>query len=154
MTRFVGATAPSAVPPITGEFFPSIDVNDFRLAYRADSSYSDETVREALIMAFVNIADDLSVIVHSWQSAGYASLADVPAVQVDGQSILAVRHKTAVCCFAKAQLVDTFKDTDTTKGVGHDRANNHELSSDFWRREGRAAINQLLDKPTIEATLI
>lgn len=154
MTGFV-ATAPKAdEPPICVDFYPDIAINVFREAYRVDTGYSAVAVRTVLVDACLDVVDDLAPAVTAWQSDGYLSLTDVPSPMIDGVSRLVLLHRRAVYCFAKAKLLDAFRDVDTTRDLGHDRADDYELSSDDWQRQGRQALNKLQRRPTVEATLI
>lgn len=155
MNGFIGNTPPAPEPNIAiDDFYPALSPRDFRAGYRVDSSYQAESLRRALTDAIVDVTDDLSAWATAQKAAGYATLAAVPSAQMSGNSRRVILFERAVFCFAKAHLIDTYRDVDTTRELGNDRASDHELSSDHWRREGRAAIHKMLSRPTVEAVLI
>jgi len=101
----------SDVPTETLEnsaFWPDLELTEFMTRYRIPSDHHVDLVREQLCLAMAEINRQLS----SWQAEreaeGYASLATVPADEIDGGSALVRLYKRAVHCYAKGQLLTDF----------------------------------------------
>ncbi|PID66576.1 MAG: hypothetical protein CR975_02045 [Gammaproteobacteria bacterium] len=155
MNGFIATTPPAAEDNfVIDDFFPALSLADFRCQYRLDGSYTTDNLKRALTDAAVDVTDDLSTWKLAYETDGHHTLAACPARQINGKSRLVILFEQAVFCFAKANLIDTFRDVDTTRKLGDSRAEDHELSSDYWRREGRAAIHKLLGRPTVESVLL
>ncbi|ECK8339404.1 head completion/stabilization protein, partial [Salmonella enterica subsp. enterica] len=87
------------------------------------------------------------------QMLGYASLAEVPAEQLDGKSERIQHYFNAVYCWARAMLNERYQDYDATaSGVkrGEELA---ESSGDLWR-DARWAISRVQDAPHCTVELI
>ncbi|EFI6288315.1 head completion/stabilization protein [Escherichia coli] len=87
------------------------------------------------------------------QMLGYASLAEVPAEQLDGKSERIQHYFNAVYCWARAMLNERYQDYDATaSGVkrGEELA---EASGDLWR-DARWAICRVQDAPHCTVELI
>ena len=87
------------------------------------------------------------------QMLGYASLAEVPAEQLDGKSERIQHYFNAVYCWARAMLNERYQDYDATaSGVkrGEELA---EASGDLWR-DARWAISRVQDAPHCTVELI
>ncbi len=155
MSGFYATTPARAADEIyVDDFYPSLSPDIFRDHYRVDSSFSDDSVKRALFAALVDVTDDLDDWAEEQQAQGFTTLAEVPAKQLAGQSRLVILFYKAVYCLGKAALIDTYRDVDTARTLGEKRADDHELSSDYWQQKGRYSINKLLGKPTVEAKLI
>jgi hypothetical protein len=141
------ATSPPVVadePEIeNAPFFPSIDPEDIRAAQRIDGTITAERLAECLMEAMASVNKELS----SWKStqiaAGHATLSDVPADQIGGTSIHVRRYLRAVGCFTKANLVERYRDFDTT-ARGDRKADVLDNPIDDLRRDGRWAISDIL----------
>ncbi|HBY5158017.1 TPA: head completion/stabilization protein, partial [Klebsiella pneumoniae] len=87
------------------------------------------------------------------QMLGYASLAEVPAEQLDGKSERIQHYFNAVYCWARAMLNERYQDYDATaSGVkrGEELA---EASGDLWR-DARWAVSRVQDAPHCTVELI
>lgn len=123
-------------------FYPVIAVADFCELYRVDTSISDVRVVAALRDAVINTNIDLAV----WQSKQllleYTKLADVPANPYDDVSELTTHYHTAVYSKAKAELIEKYRDFDST-GSGHGRADELTTAMDDHRANARRAIHAI-----------
>jgi hypothetical protein len=57
---------------------------------------------------------DLRAYAAAQIAAGHATLAAVPAPQLDGQSVQILRYARAVALHAKAELIERYRDYDLT----------------------------------------
>jgi|JI8StandDraft_1071087.scaffolds.fasta_scaffold124722_1 hypothetical protein len=153
MSLFV---ATGSNPPATihnNGFFPSIDTDDFVKTQKLDATFSPDRVTFALTLAIT----DANRALMAWQvikeAAGYVELGDVPAVSVNNESTLITLYKQAVFSFAKANLLEKYRDYDTTNQGGK-KADILEPNIDIHRRDARWAIADLQNKPRTVVELI
>ena len=77
------------------------------------------------------------------QNAGFASLDTVPAMEINGQSAKVYRWRRAVYSIARALLIETFRDVDTTgDAVEKKAAALASRANDHWR-DARWAISDI-----------
>ncbi len=146
---------PPNMPIIAADgFWPEIDPNRFRTVMRVDSSVTNERAREALVNAALDVMSDLSHFALENQSLGCSTLIDVASTRIDGRSRLISLFERAVFSFAKARLLEAYRDYDTARVAGSDRVEAKELGTDFYNRDGRFAINSILGISRISAELL
>lgn len=140
-------TSPAADPadePIeNAAFWPEIDPAQIRETQRIDSTITAPRLRHALIEAITTVNDELAAWRTLQQQGGYATLAAVPAEQIAGASINTHRYLRAIGCFAKASLIERYRDFDTT-ARGDRKADVMENPIDDLRRDGRWSISDIL----------
>ena len=106
---------------------------------KLDATFTNERLVFALTLAIT----DANRALNSWQvakeTAGYSALTDVPAVSVNNVSTLVTFYKQAVYSFTKANLLEKYRDYDTTNQGGK-KADNLEPNIDIHRRDARWAI--------------
>ncbi|WP_017922401.1 head completion/stabilization protein [Burkholderia glumae] len=149
MNSFVATAAPAvAASPIEGTltndgFFPDIDLAALRDAMRLDGTVTRERLRHAARDAMLTVNDELAAWRARHRAAGAASLADVPAERVDGESVLVFRYRRAVYYLAHADVTEKYRGFDSTKSGGQVAA---ELAAtvDESRRNARWAISDIL----------
>ncbi|EPN1928652.1 head completion/stabilization protein [Cronobacter dublinensis] len=117
-----------------GSFWPEIALSDVRLEMRINGAVTTTRLKHVVTEAVIHVSEQLA----SWQAeqmaAGYASLVAVPAMQVDGQSVKIHRYRRAVFSCARALLLETFRDVDTTGDAGEKRAVALSTQAqDLWR---------------------
>lgn len=154
MSGFVANTPAAAEDDITSSaFWPTISPSDCRDVMRIDSSITPERLRAALVAAICDVNTDLA----DWRSlqteSGYTTLAEVPADQIDGSSILLQLYRRAVYSFAKAELTEHYRDYDSTLNAS-DRADMLDPSIDEYRRQGILAIRQISGRQRTTVELI
>lgn len=146
-----GASDPAA--PIVGDWWPDIDPARIRTAYRIREAVTHDRLREALIAAIITVGNDLA----DWQAdqlaAGHASLAAIPAPRIDGESRLLLCYRRAVALYAKAEIVERYRDIDIT-GPGERRAEDMEPSIGELRRDALHAVRDLLGRTRTMVDLI
>jgi hypothetical protein len=131
-------------PPIAnGDFWPEIDPAQIRDAQRIDSTITPERLRAALIEAMASANVELAAWAALQVAAGHATLAAVPAIEIDDESIHVHRYRRAVGCLAKANLIERYRDYDTT-ARGDRKADALENPIDDLRRDARWAISDIL----------
>ena len=145
------ADTPAEEPIANGTFWPEVDPVQVRVAQRIDDTITSTRLRNALIEAIVSVNGELA----AWRAAreleGRATMAAVPADEVDGASILVHRYHRAVGCFAKASLIERYRDFDTTAS-GNKKADQLETPIDDHHRDARWAISDILgiSRTTVE----
>ncbi|PHV11324.1 head completion/stabilization protein [Chitinimonas sp. BJB300] len=126
-------------------FFPNIRLSQVREAQRLDSTVTVPRLRVAVVEAMASTNSELAVWADQQKSRGFRTLADVPADQLDGESVHVQRYRRAVYCFANASLVERFRSFDSTKD-GHEVADKLDLTVNDLIRDARAAISDIQGK--------
>lgn len=123
-------------------FFPDIDPVAVRDAARIPTTIPTARLRAAIVGAIMTVANDLTTFVTSAAAAGYQTLADVPAPQIDGQSVQIHRYNRAVALYAKAELIERYPDFDTTQAGGA-QAEDQANAIAGLRRDAQFALRDL-----------
>lgn len=136
---------PPAEEAIIGNdgFFPDIDPAAVREAARIPTSITPARLRAAIIGAIMTVETDLRAFAAACQSAGHATLADVPAPQLGGESVQLFRYSRAVALYAKAELIERHRDFDTT-AAGGGQADELIPTIGELRRDAMHAIRDML----------
>ncbi|WP_324698758.1 head completion/stabilization protein [Novosphingobium sp. RL4] len=130
-------------PPVTNDgFFPDIDPGAVRAAARIPGSITPARLRAAILGAIMTVAVDVRTYATAQIAAGHATLAAVPAPQLDGQSVQLLRYHRAVALYAKAELIERHRDFDTT-GAGGSQAEELTPSIGELRRDAQHAVRDL-----------
>lgn len=152
-----GGDPAQAVKDITNDgFFPDISMPAMRDAMRLDSTVTNERLRPALVDAILTT----NRLLRGWQveqqTAGVATLADVPAPRIDGESQYVAFYRRAVYSFAKADMFEAYRDYDTTAGALTDKKNMEwmDTAPDVQRRNAHWAINDILGRTHATVELI
>lgn len=128
---------------IQQDWWPDVDLAHARNVMRTNGTVTDDRLHEALRNAAYAVNDELA----DWS---------VPLREANADGMPAGRltdlYLRAVHFYAKAELVERYRDFDTT-GAGDRRADDQEGIADESRRNMRWAISDLLGKPrvTVEA---
>jgi hypothetical protein len=135
------------------DWWPSISIAAFRSEYRIDPSATDERCRAAIRAAMVSALIDLD----AWQvdqiAQGYTGLETVPGRMLDGVSVRVILWQRAVCCFAKADLIESHRDSDAT-GAG-ERSNAYVDDTILQlRRDASHAIRDIRNRTRLFAELV
>ncbi|EJB5576294.1 head completion/stabilization protein [Escherichia coli] len=126
-----------------GEFWPEIVLSNVRKEMRITGAVTTSRLKQVVIEAVAHTSDQLK----QWQAeqigAGYASLAAVPAMVINDESVKVYRWRRAVYSIARALLIETFRDVDTTGDAGEKRAAALATqANDHWR-DARWAISDI-----------
>lgn len=136
-----------------GGFFPPVDPALARQRMRIDGTVTAQRLRDALVEAIGDVNAQLAAWQAEQVAAGYATLAAVPAQQIDGASIHVHRYLRAVCCTAAAGLIERMRSFDATND-GHQYADKLEQPVDDLRRDARWAVTDILGQARTTVELI
>lgn len=135
---------PADEPEIdAGAFWPTTDPSAVRDAMRIDGGITPARLRGALVEALAAVGDELRDWRLMQQTRGYSALADVPADEIDGASILVQRWRRAVACIAKANILERYRDYDST-AHGEKKADRLDSPIEDLRRDARWALSDIL----------
>lgn len=128
-----------------GEFWPEIVLSNVRKEMRITGAVTTSRLKQVVIEAVAHTTEQL----RRWQAeqigAGYASLAAVPAMVINAESVKVYRWRRAVYSISRALLIETFRDVDTTGDAGEKRAAALATqANDHWR-DARWAIADIQD---------
>ncbi|CCA91324.1 head completion/stabilization protein [Novosphingobium sp. PP1Y] len=143
--------AESAV--INDGFFPDIEPARVREAARIPTSITPARLRAAILGAIMSVEIDLRTWAKDRMAEGCATLAAVPAPQLDGQSVQSIRYNRAIALFTKAELIERHRDFDTT-AAGSNQADELEVSIGELRRDAMHAIRDILGTTRTTVDLI
>lgn len=149
---FVATARPSVAatePTVANDpWFPDMNPEDVRNACRLDGTITPARLLPALKAAMLSINAELEAYRLDQQSRlGYASLADVPAPTVGGESAQVLRYQRAVHACLQADLAEAYRNLDTLpSGSGKEARVLEALAVhvDEHRRNQRWAISDLL----------
>ncbi len=156
-----GACASIVPPPAADDatviandgWFPDLALATFRSQMRLRASVTVARQRDAVLNAIIWAGDNLA----PWQieqvAAGAASLAAVPAPVLGGESRLIILYRQAVFAWAKAELVERYRDVDTT-AAGQRDVDDLDSSTTELRRDAIHAIRALLGRNRTDVELI
>jgi hypothetical protein len=149
------ATAPSIAPdPISsGDWYPPIDLTDARAVMRVDGTVTNERLTESIQLAMCAVEDRLDVWQQQQVDLGRATLAAVPSKMVGAESRLVLLYKRAVYATVQAELLEIYRNFDTTH-AGKTRADSMDETVDDYRRNVRYAIRDILGRPRADVELI
>lgn len=134
-------------------FWPDIDPGHCRAVIRLDQTITAARLRAAIISAMISANQDLQTWQTAQAEAGYAALVDVPAPVIDGQNIKVSLYTRAVYCFAKAELMERYRDYDTGARGDH-RADEMTDSVDDYKRQAIVALRDLTNTARTTVELI
>ncbi len=141
---------PSDVTVINDGWFPDLSTAELKARTGLGDIFGAERVAAAVRASMI----DVNSAVRRWresQSAG--SLANVPAVLYGDESEKVILYKTGVYARARAFLLETTRDYDSTKS-GHDRADALEPIADDWARQSAEALARMTGRPRAIVELI
>ncbi|QXN83036.1 head completion/stabilization protein [Salmonella enterica subsp. diarizonae] len=122
-----------------GAFWPEILLRDLRLASRIPGRTTTSRLKFVTTEAVAHVTDQLDDWRDIQESAGYSTLADVPARMLNGESVKVYRYRRAVYSAARALLLENARDVDTTE-KGDRKADALEVQTDDLWRDVRWAI--------------
>ena len=134
-------------------FFPAVNLQTLRLENRIDSTISVERLRAAVIEAMANVNQQLAAFKLYEQGAGNATLKAIVADKINNKSVLEHRYLRAVGCLTKANLIERYRDFDSTT-QGNRNADELLPNIDELRRDAYWAIGDMLGAPRSTIELI
>ncbi|MCD8558877.1 MAG: head completion/stabilization protein [Shewanella xiamenensis] len=153
MSFIAPATSATASIITNGPFWPDIEPDVLRQTMRLDGTVTNERLEHAVINAALQVNSDLKNWRIGNQLLGFDSLVQVPAEQINGQSIYLQLYLRAVYCLTKANLIERYSDFDSTaKGLKA----GEELTDSITdlRRDARFAIRDILGESHVTVELI
>ncbi|HZH44247.1 MAG TPA: head completion/stabilization protein [Lysobacter sp.] len=158
MSGFV-ATAPTAATSETDAiandgWFPNLSMTQLRAVARLDGTVTEERLRDAARYAMSAINRRLAAFKAAHQATGVTKLADVPdAGTIDGENRLVMLYRRAVQCTVKADLIERYRDFDSTDS-GLRRADYMDPAIGEQRRNATWAVREILGQPHTIVELI
>jgi hypothetical protein len=138
---------------INDSFFPDINPAAVREAARIPTSITPARLRAAILGAIMTVEIDLRAFAAASIAAGHATLAAVPAPQLDGQSVQLLRYGRAIALYAKAELIERHRDFDTT-AAGGGQVDELTPSIGELRRDAQHAVRDMLGRTRTVVDLI
>ena len=133
-------------------FFPDIAVPDFYTYTGLGTEWTAARVEGVLQTALISINNALA----PWRATlpkEYASLGQVPGGTYNGVSEKIHLYREAVFCRARALLLETTRDYDSTNR-GHDKADALEGTAEVWHRRTAEALQNLTRRRRTHVELI
>ena len=154
MSGFVagGSGTPAPSGHINTEpFWPSIDLDDVRGTLRIDSSVTPIRLETATIAAAISMNREFAAWRRAKQAEGYATLADVPAEQIEDKSELVHLYRRAIYAATGAEICERYRSYDSTNS-GNKNAEELTPNIDDYRRDLRWAVRDFLgiNRSTVE----
>lgn len=148
MSGFV-ATAPAPTAEGAADalrsdgWFPDLSIAWIRATVRIDGTITEDRLRDAGRYAIADINRNLAKYKAGSVAAGKGSLAAVSSDEIDGENRLELLYRRAVACALKAELIERFRDFDTTD-AGLRRAEDLDASIGEQRRNSTWAVRDIL----------
>ncbi|MBK5910139.1 hypothetical protein CCR85_01355 [Rhodothalassium salexigens] len=131
-------------------FWPALSLAEMRDRTGLSMAVGAERIEAALTAAMIEVNAALA----RWRADQSAATLDrVPAPLHDGVSAKVLAYKAAVYTRARAALIETERDYDSTKS-GHDRADALETTADSWLRLSHEALARVMDRARVTVELI
>ena len=149
---------PAAAPGIieNDAWFPDIALADMRDAMRLDGTVTDARLVQAVVDAILHVNRELA----DWQAthvqAGITALVDVPAARINRESRLLAQYRRAVYSTAKADLIERYRDYDSTATSVSDKKSMEWLDDapGTQRRNAQWAIADMVGRTHLTVELI
>jgi len=137
-------------------FYPDIVLQDMRDSMRLDGTVTAPRLIEAIVAAIMHVNAELRDWKRQQIAAGFAALAAVPADRVNRESELVAHYRRAVYCTAKADLIERYRDYDSTASSLSDKKTMEALDNapGEQRRNAHWAIADILGRPHVTVELI
>lgn len=134
-------------------WYPNVDPMRLRAEARIRDGVLAPRLRKEILAAIITVGDNLDTWAETQRAAGYATLADVPAKTIDGQSRLLLLYFSAIADETKARVIEGYRDTDLT-GRGDRKVEDLEPSVDELRRNAIQAVRSILGRTRTRIELI
>lgn len=148
-----GRPATAELPVANDGWFPDIDPATLRDEYRIRDTVTPDRLRKAIIGAIITVGNQLAIWQAGHLTAGRGSLGAVPAPLIDGKSRFVQLYARAIGASVKAELVETYRDTDATT-AGQRQVEDLEPSIGELRRDAIQAIRDILGRGRVDIELI
>ncbi|AIY42982.1 Phage head completion-stabilization protein [Collimonas arenae] len=137
-------------------WYPDIVLQHAREAVRLDGTVTTPRLTEALVAAVLHVNGELRDWKREQIGAGFLSLAAVPADRINRESELITHYRRAVYCTAKADLIERYRDYDSTASSLSDKKTMEALDQApiDQRRNAHWAIADILGRTHVTVELI
>ncbi|MEG0885704.1 MAG: head completion/stabilization protein [Janthinobacterium sp.] len=137
-------------------WFPDITLVDMRDAMRLDGTVTDARLVIAVVDAILNVNRELAQWQGQHAQAGITALADVPAARINRESRLLAQYRRAVYSTAKADLIERYRDYDSTATSLTDKKSMEWLDEapGAQRRNAQWAIADIVGRSHLTVELI
>lgn len=144
-----GTTEPVIIT--NADFFPDLNLQEFRDSMRLDGTVTDERAQHALEAGMFDANRSLADYMKSQKDLGFDSLENVPDADWQPSGTNVRLYLRAVWCLAKANLIERYRDYDST-GKGEARAEAMDLTGDDLRRDAAWALSDIrgANRTTVE----
>ncbi len=153
---FIASNSPASNTNTTianAAFFPEIKLDEFRAAMKVEAVATSERALHALRAAVIEVNNRLSKWLTDQINQGYGFIDEVPAKPGDIEHQHKYLYLRAVWSLAKANLIERYRDYDTTKSA-QEKSEGLMESADDYRRDAAWAINDLIGIPRSTVELI
>jgi len=134
-------------PPIRNTFFwPDIDPVRIRELMRLEYTVTPPRLREAILTGMSETNAELYDYRQRQMAAGYKTLSDVPAEQLDGESEKCFHYQRSVSAFASASVYERYRGYDAS-AKGNKKAEDIDGTIDELWRDARWAVSRLEGRP-------
>ncbi|SFD28771.1 head completion/stabilization protein [Collimonas sp. OK412] len=155
------STPSQTEPPVSSVaendgFYVDIHLSQMRDAMRLDGTVTDVRLRQAVIAAILHVNNELRDWKLRQAAAGYTTLSAVPAERIDRESILIAHYRRAVYCTAKADLIERYRDYDSTASSLSDKKMMEalDIAPGEQRRNAHWAIADIIGRTHLTVELI
>lgn len=153
MSLIAAGGSTEAITITNASFFPDLQLQEFRESMRIDSTVTDQRAVHALEAAMYEANQLLSPWMQEKLDTGVDSITNVPQPAWQPEGYYKALYLRAVWSLAKSNLVERYRDYDTT-GTGHDRAEALEMTDDDYRRDAAWALSDIRGRPRTTVELI
>lgn len=127
-------------------FFPDIDPKRVREGMRLEQTVAPARLREAIKTGIAETNAELFLWREQQIAGGVNKLADVPADDLDGESVRVFYYLRAVTSMATATLYERYRGVDAS-AKGDKKADSIDTTVDELWRDMRWAVSRVQDKP-------
>ncbi|CAB5568452.1 TPA: head completion/stabilization protein [Klebsiella pneumoniae] len=127
-------------------FFPDIDPKRVREGMRLEQTVAPARLREAIKTGIAETNAELFLWREQQIAGGVSKLADVPADDLDGESVRVFYYLRAVTSMATATLYERYRGVDAS-AKGDKKADSIDTTVDELWRDMRWAVSRVQDKP-------
>ncbi|HEI8995184.1 TPA: head completion/stabilization protein [Klebsiella pneumoniae] len=127
-------------------FFPDIDPKRVREGMRLEQTVAPARLREAIKTGIAETNAELFLWREQQIAGGFSKLADVPADDLDGESVRVFYYLRAVTSMAAATLYERYRGVDAS-AKGDKKADSIDTTVDELWRDMRWAVSRVQDKP-------
>ena len=127
-------------------FFPDIDPKRVREGMRLEQTVAPARLREAIKTGIAETNAELFLWREQQIAGGVNALADVPADDLDGESVRVFYYLRAVTSMATATLYERYRGVDAS-ARGDKKADSIDTTVDELWRDMRWSVARVQDKP-------